>query len=245
MTSRQSGPQHARLARDLISRIEQGRLRVGDRLPNEEDLGRQFGVSRITVRTALAELERRGLVSRRPSLGTTVISDRTQGGFVHAGDSIQAIFSFTRDLPFVLMSAEEVTLPADEAAALRLHEGLRMMRITGLRRREGLPAPIYSVHLIPALLAPPPQQLDGLSGSIPEWIARQHGEEVQEIEQCIDVTRLEAPAARALEAAIGTPALRARRWYRLRGGDIVAMSHSLSPEGRYSITTTLQRQPVE
>jgi len=243
MTSRSSGPQYAKLAQDLIARIESGRLRVGDRLPTEQEMCEQFGVSRITVRSALAELERRGLVLRRPRVGTTVLSDRTQPGFVHAGDSIPAILNFTRDLPFALLTAEEVSLGAAEAAACRLAKGLRMLRVTGVRGKPGMPPPIYSVHLIPILVAPPPRQLDGLSRSIPEWLAERHGEQINELEQSIDVSRLDATAARALESRTGTPALRTQRWYRFRNGGLVIMARSWSPEGRYSISSTLRREP--
>lgn len=243
MTSRSSGPQYAKLAQDLISRIEAGRLKVGDRLPTEQEMCQHFGVSRVTVRAALAELERRGLVVRRPRLGTTVASDRTLPGFIHAGDSIQSLLSFTRELPFVLLASQELSLSAAEAHAAQLGKGYRVLRICGVRGKPTMLPAIYSVHLIPVLLAPPPDQIDGLSRSIPEWLAERHGEQIGEIRQVIDVSRLDATAARALEARAGTPALRTQRWYYFRSGELALMATGWSPEGRYSITSTLRLDP--
>ncbi|WP_170984287.1 FadR/GntR family transcriptional regulator [Rhodoligotrophos defluvii] len=61
---------------DLMSQLrqllQQGRLRPGDRLPNERDLAEASGLSRSTVREVLGELERAGLLSRHVGRGTYV-----------------------------------------------------------------------------------------------------------------------------------------------------------------------------
>ncbi|AQA03378.1 hypothetical protein BVC93_14215 [Mycobacterium sp. MS1601] len=44
----------------------------GDRLPREDDLALQLGVSRTTIRAALQALERAGLVARRQGIGTVI-----------------------------------------------------------------------------------------------------------------------------------------------------------------------------
>jgi GntR family transcriptional repressor for pyruvate dehydrogenase complex len=52
--------------------IEQGRLRAGDRLPTEAELGEQLGVSRTVVREAVSQLESLGLLSVRRGRGMFV-----------------------------------------------------------------------------------------------------------------------------------------------------------------------------
>src|SRR5690606_7863405 len=56
----------------LRSQILDGRLQPGGLVPGEEELGRQFSVSRITARRALAELAAEGLVTRGRGRGTHV-----------------------------------------------------------------------------------------------------------------------------------------------------------------------------
>jgi GntR family transcriptional regulator len=58
------GPAHAQIEEWLEGEIARGRLAPGDRLPPERELAGRFRVSRMTLRQALASLERRGLVTR-------------------------------------------------------------------------------------------------------------------------------------------------------------------------------------
>jgi GntR family transcriptional regulator len=62
-------PSHARIERWLAGAVDDGELLVGDRLPPEGELSAALGVSRMTLRQALAALESRGLLSRRRGRG--------------------------------------------------------------------------------------------------------------------------------------------------------------------------------
>ena len=68
--------EHGRTADEVVRQIEililEGILRVGDRLPGERDLARQFEVSRPILREALKELEERGLLVTQHGGGTYV-----------------------------------------------------------------------------------------------------------------------------------------------------------------------------
>jgi len=63
---------YVQIAESLARRIAGGEYRPGDRLPSEQELTRQFGVSRMTIRKAIGELLRQGLVIAQQGKGTFV-----------------------------------------------------------------------------------------------------------------------------------------------------------------------------
>lgn len=68
----------SRIAADLRIRIAEGDWAAGDRLPSEHQLARDYNASRATVRTALQDLQSRGLTVAQHGLGTVVTA--------HGGD---------------------------------------------------------------------------------------------------------------------------------------------------------------
>jgi DNA-binding transcriptional regulator YhcF (GntR family) len=63
-------PLHQQVRVILATQIATGKLKIGDRLPNEGSLSNALGISRSTLRHALAEFEREGLIERTPRRGT-------------------------------------------------------------------------------------------------------------------------------------------------------------------------------
>lgn len=65
-------PLHRQLFLVLHDEIDRGVIAPGDALPTEQTLCEQFGVSRITVRRALADLAEQGYIERRRGVGSFV-----------------------------------------------------------------------------------------------------------------------------------------------------------------------------
>lgn len=69
------------LSRSLAVMIRSGSLKPGDRLPTEQELMRQAGVSRTVVREAVAALRAEGLVTTRQGVGAFVAQTAAVGPF--------------------------------------------------------------------------------------------------------------------------------------------------------------------
>jgi DNA-binding FadR family transcriptional regulator len=68
----------AQVADQIVLAVREYRLHPGDRLPSERELAERFGVSRPTIREALAALELAGIVESHKGRGTAVIGNSSQ-----------------------------------------------------------------------------------------------------------------------------------------------------------------------
>lgn len=67
-------PKYVQLQNYILQKIAEGVYSVGDRIPSETELSRQFDISRITVNTAIKELAGSGVLERIQGKGTFVRS---------------------------------------------------------------------------------------------------------------------------------------------------------------------------
>nr|WP_243239434.1 GntR family transcriptional regulator [Sulfobacillus harzensis] len=69
-------PKYYRIRQDLLEKIRDGRFPAGSSIPSETELCAIYGVSRGTIRRALDELDRSGLIERAPGRSTTVCTPK-------------------------------------------------------------------------------------------------------------------------------------------------------------------------
>jgi GntR family transcriptional regulator len=144
-------PLYYQLAQILRSRMASGELATGDRLPSERELGQQFSISRMTVRQALAYLERQGAVRTQRGVGTVVAERR----LVY---DVAMLFGFVRELAFddkragVQVLGQDLAVPPpDVVVALGLNGGQKVVSIQRLRIYKGTPL-VLETNCFPASL---------------------------------------------------------------------------------------------
>jgi GntR family transcriptional regulator len=147
-------PFYFQLAGILEEEIVTGRWEPGSRLPSEGELCNEYGLSRTTIRQALARLEQEGLISREKGRGTFVSSSRPRTwliqsteGFFH-GEFLRA----GRAVTSRIMRIERCALPRWACDALSLPVGARGLVLERLRSVDGLVA-LYVVNCLPDYVA--------------------------------------------------------------------------------------------
>ena len=134
---------YQQLADQLTAAIHTGRLRPGDPVENELSLAARLGLSRPTVRRAIAILDAQGLVVRRRGVGTRVARQRVQ-----PGDSVSSLhddLTATGRVITTTVLALDTGVTHDRAAAtLGLPPGAPLVLVQRLRLADGDPLAILT-----------------------------------------------------------------------------------------------------
>lgn len=140
-------PMYRQLAEILRGRISAGEVSSGDKIPSEAQLSENFGISRITVRQALAQLENDDLLERVPGKGTFVKVNTARverltrlSGF---GENMSAL---GRTVGYRTLSAGESTVDAEVAGRLQSADG-RAYVIRRVLLADGKPVGMHVSHL--------------------------------------------------------------------------------------------------
>ena len=108
-------------------------------LPKEEALCERFGVSRITVRRALADLAALGLVERRHGLGTFVRAGAESTRSNPTLSLVDSLQQTARETDVEVLDVQRAAPPVDIAAQLQIAPGTPAVHALRLRSMKGTP----------------------------------------------------------------------------------------------------------
>ena len=133
---------------DILTEKIDHEYRAGDMIPSERELSERYGLSRTTVRLALQELERLGLVVRQHGRGTFV-TDRSA-----KATNLMQSYSFTEQMRAMGREPETTILEFCEMEAdknLAEHMGLRIgdriFKLKRLRSADNMPMMVERSYL--------------------------------------------------------------------------------------------------
>jgi len=200
----------ARAARDRLQ-AEVEAMRPGERLGTERELAERLEVARSTIRAALADLERNGIVRRvRGRAGGIFAAERKVERDL---TSLAGLPSYLRRQGFEsdarVLSTATVEADDETAAALQLGAGDLVLEIVRVRLADGEPISLERASF-PADRFP--HMLDrSLSGSLYELMQNEYGLVPGEAEERIEVVTAGTAEARLLGVPRGAPLLTVAR----------------------------------
>jgi GntR family transcriptional regulator len=214
-------PAWIRIEEQLAERIRCGRLLPGEQIAPERELAEQLGVSRMTVRQALASLAARGLVDRGVGRGTFV--RRIEHDLTRVAGFTEQAERSGLAAGAALLGARERPAPAHVARALDLRPGAAVLRIERIRSAGGRPAALEDSWL-PAAQFPGLLGLD-LSGSLYALMRTRYDRAPAGATERLEPVAAGAREAEALRVPAGAPLMFVERVAYAADGTPVEFAH--------------------
>lgn len=230
-------PKYLQVRRILLDRIATT-MRSGDQLPTEHALCADFGVSRETVRAALATLEEDGVIRRTPGRGTFVARmprPRPERRLTGLTEDFSAL---RLDTEARVLETGPARLPPALCAAMGLEADAPGFRISRLRLFERRPLAWHESWMTPEIGARV-AALDLRRTSIRREMLETLRLPMVEDHQGIDAVAADPDSAALLEVPIGAPLLCMTRLFLTEGGGLAVYFHSLYRSDRYYYTVKL------
>lgn len=141
-------PLYYQLKQLVRNEIERGVYRPGDKLPSETQMIQRYGVSRITVRQALSELESEGIVVRRHGRGSYVAERNIEQDLVRLTDFVEDMEVAGLAPSSQVLSFKREVANASIAEALGVAVSEEVLRIDRLRQADERPI-AYDITWLP------------------------------------------------------------------------------------------------
>lgn len=225
----------------LRDRIASGRLENDGLLPGEQALAAGHGVSRATVRRALAELEREGFVSRRRGAGTFVTRDFGAKPIIaDISDVLAHLAAMGRGTGVRLIEFAYREPPLAVARALGLKAGERTQYSVRVRLIDGQPFSYLVTH-VPERFGITYSEADLASRPLLALLERT-GIKVERATQDVTATLASPEVAGALGVEVGSPLIGLTRTvFECGGGGVEHLSALYRPD-RYTLRMEMERK---
>ena len=197
-------PLYAQVEDALVARIASGALPVGAQLPTEEELIREFNVSRTTIRATIQNLLRRGLVEIRRGRGTFVASPRIVQELTELTGFVEDMRVLGRVPSARVLSREAVPASPLVADKLAAPAGVTVIRIQRVRLSDGAPLSFDETYL-PEDLGRKVMTDDLERQPIFTLLEERYDTPLVEAEYVLEAAAAEPAVAMALEIAVGAP----------------------------------------
>ncbi|WP_405864965.1 MULTISPECIES: GntR family transcriptional regulator [unclassified Streptomyces] len=214
---------HEEIADALRRAIDREEYAVGGRLPSETELAAHYGVSRGTVRQAVAALTAEGLIGSRQGARRVVLASRRSQSFAELRSFAQWAHAMGRQASGQVMAQEYHPATAQDAVRLQLREGTPVLHVLRVRGLDGEPVllerTVYADWISPAVEAIAPD-----APSVTQLLFDSTGLVFAYGEHIIDAVAAGAQDADLLGIRRTSPLLRVRRVTTTREGRPVEWS---------------------
>ncbi len=211
-------PRYLQLAAVLRHRIETGIWSVGEQIQTIDQLEREFGVARVTVRQAIELLREEGLLQSQQGRGTFVVKTIERDRWLVLGSDWKSLLAPIKgNVPFPLPKNGAATAPTLEPGDGEPADSYVFLNT--LQKRDGVPYALARVHIAK-------QVYDRAPASFRSRIALAVVSSMKDLSierawQTLIVAGADPETAHQLDIAIDAPIAKARVVVRGRGNIVL------------------------
>ena len=232
-------PRYRQIEEFLLEKIRSGAYPIHHQIPPEEQLARDFRVSRMTANKAIRDLVQGGYLVRQPGLGTFV-TDRKAESSLHEVLNIAAeVRGRNNTYSNTVLRCEAIE--ADDEVALRLgvRLGTRVFHTTMVHRENDIPIQFEERFVNPKWV---PDYLDtDFSRHTPNEVLVAACP-ISDVEHVVEAVLVDAQTAAALDTTTTTPCLLMirRTW---SDEHLISYARLTHPGDRYKLRSTMRNRP--
>lgn len=231
-------PIHVQLENLIRDKIAQGEFQVGSPLPSERRLAEIYGISRLTVRAALQNLQKEGLVTAQHGKGYFVQNSKIRINFsvlMGFGAQLkeQGVLHSSR-----VLEAQKILSGYELSKAFCVSQGTPLFHLTRVRLANGHPIMVDDTFF-PYDLIPNVEEYDFSTTSFYETLDR-NGVFLEQAQQFLSVFTLYGECASVLELPDASPVFRINHRVYDPTGKLVDYTFSYVNPARASIAIHLR-----
>ena len=234
-------PLYLQVKGQLLRKIARGEYAPHQRLPSEREISDELRISRLTVRHALDELSKDGLIYTSAGKGTFVAEPRF-------AQDLPQLTSFSEDMRKLglqpsahVLEARLVPAPPDVAARLNVEPGAEIVLVRRLHLANGQPMQLVTEYLrhdlCPGLLGH-----DLETFSLYDTLRQGYGLRLARADQTIEADIASDEEARLLRLTPGSPVVRLQRAIHLEDGQPISFSRAAYRGDRFTFNVVLYGQ---
>jgi GntR family transcriptional regulator len=229
----------------LRQRILSGVLKAGMPFSNEEALQKEFGVSRITVRHALASLEKDGLIARKRGKGTIVSPKTPLIEIPKLTGSMENLLLMGVNSSVRLLEVGMIDPPQIVKENLGIAEGKQVLRVRKIRIVDENPFS-YVINYLPEEIGLRLSRAElEKKSSLSHILEKSLGIYLEEAVQTVEAAIADAEEAALLSVRFGDPLLKVQRTvFDIKKKPIEHVS-VLYRADKYSFTVRLKRKRLK
>ncbi|MGF1771280.1 GntR family transcriptional regulator [Vibrio maritimus] len=230
---------YKKVMQDLKSRIDSEEFAIGDTLPTERDLIDAYSVSRITVRKAIEELVKLGLVEKRQGAGSTVIGKTMTGSMSNLRSTSEYMSDAGTKLEYKVVEFTLMDPDEEVAAALKIGSDEKVYFIRRFKLINGVPS-IYEDSFMPVAMFPQ-MNIMSLQGSKYQYLEKELGLHIDGALQDFEAVMPDEHLCEVFELSPEVPIIRLLSTGKLSDGSIFEYTKLYFKPNTYSYKHYLKR----